>query len=204
MEIVKIKRISKIISKAKKYDISVAVNHNFFASGILVHNCSIYRDHMHARSIDSKDHISRHWIKNFVSSFQHEIPAGWRITAENLYAKHSIWYNGLPSYLFVFGIFNEKNVYLSWDEVKEYSQVLHLENVPVLYRGIWDDDKVKACFTGKSVFGDSEQEGYVVRLAKEFPFSKFAKCTAKFVRKSHVQTSDFWMTQPVVPNRFRA
>lgn len=27
-------------------------------------NTTMYRDYLHARSIDSKDHPSRHWIKN--------------------------------------------------------------------------------------------------------------------------------------------
>lgn len=39
MQLVKIKSIKKIENKSKRYDIEVENNHNFFANGILVHNC---------------------------------------------------------------------------------------------------------------------------------------------------------------------
>lgn len=40
MRIEKLKSVKKINDKSKRYDISVTKNHNFFANGILVHNCS--------------------------------------------------------------------------------------------------------------------------------------------------------------------
>src|ERR1035438_10502280 len=55
-------------------------------------------DLCHARSLDSKDHSSRHWVKQLHASIKLEIPDGWKIFGENLYAKHSIHYSNLPSY----------------------------------------------------------------------------------------------------------
>lgn len=37
---IQIKKIKKVKSNSRRYDISVSKNHNFFANGILVHNCS--------------------------------------------------------------------------------------------------------------------------------------------------------------------
>jgi hypothetical protein len=36
-----------------------------------------------------------------------------------------------------------------------------------LYRGAWDEQAIKVCWNGKSVFS-KEQEGYVVRNAESF------------------------------------
>jgi hypothetical protein len=47
MESVKIKSIRKISNSSKRYDITVAGNSNYFANGILIHNCNArfcYRD----------------------------------------------------------------------------------------------------------------------------------------------------------------
>lgn len=42
MKTAQIKSIKKIENKSKRYDIEVEDNHNFFANGILVHNCTYY------------------------------------------------------------------------------------------------------------------------------------------------------------------
>ena len=165
-------------------------------------NTTMYRDHVHARSIDSKHHPSRTWVKAEQGRIQFDIPEGWRLCGENVYAKHSIHYTGLTSYFYLFGIYNN-DVALSWDDTILYADLLGLQTAPVLYRGVWDEAKVKACWTGKSVFG-GEQEGYVVRLASSFNYEDFAQSAGKFVRAHHVQTDEFWMSQPVVPNLLRA
>ena len=60
-------------------------------------NTSMYSDHFHARSLDSRHHPSRAWVKTLHGGIKHEIPSGWRICGENLYARHSIHYRGLPT-----------------------------------------------------------------------------------------------------------
>jgi len=166
-------------------------------------NSTLYPDHYHARSIDGRDHPSRSWVKNLHAQIRFNIPEGWRVCGENVYAEHSIHYNDLPSFFFVFGIYTDKNVCLSWDDMTEWCKLLGLETVPVLYRGIFDEDKVKQCFTGKSVFGDSKQEGYVARLTSAIPFCQFRNSFAKLVRKNHVTTAHNWMNQAVKPNELK-
>lgn len=204
MKLVKIKSIKRIENSSKKYDLAVRKNHNFFANGILVHNCSTwYSDYIHARSVDGRNHVSRNWLKNFHAQNCFNIPENWRICGENVFARHSIEYSGLPSYFLVFCIYNEKNICLSWDETTEYAQLLNLEQVPVLYRGIYDEDAVRNCFTGRSQFGNSEQEGYVIRFADSIPWALHRNGFAKFVRKGHVQTSHNWMMERVVQNKLK-
>jgi len=163
-------------------------------------NTTIYHGgRTHARSLDSKSHPSRDWLRAFAAQVGHDIPENWRVCGENVYARHSIGYTALPSYFLVFGIYDENNVCLSWDDTVEWCGLLGLEHVPVLYRGPWNVEDVKACYTGVSRFG-GVQEGYVVRDAARFRYEDFWSATAKFVRESHVQTDKHWMQQEVVPN----
>jgi hypothetical protein len=159
----------------------------------------MYCDHIHARSVDSGGHESRDWVKRFHAQMKHEIPAGFRICGENLYARHSIFYDSLPSYFLVFAVF-DGDTCLSWDETVEWCGLLSLEHVPLLYRGPLDWAAIKACWTGKSAFGP-EQEGYVMRNAGRFSIDKFKENTAKYVRPDHVATDEHWMERKVEPNR---
>lgn len=61
-------------------------------------NTTLYREGLHARSVDSRHHPSRAWIKAFHAQWRHLIPPGWRFCGENLFAEHSIRYDSLPSY----------------------------------------------------------------------------------------------------------
>jgi DNA topoisomerase IB len=164
-------------------------------------NCTIGRNYTHARSINERPHPSRDWVKQFGAQVGLDIPDGWRLCGENLFAKHSIGYDELPSYFLLFSIWNENNVCLSWDETEEYAQLLGVKTVPVLYRGPWDEERIKAIFDGKSKMSTGPAEGYVVRNAGSFHYSAFDKNIAKFVRSGHVQSETHWMEQDVVPNK---
>lgn len=164
-------------------------------------NTSMYRDHIHARSIDSKGGEDRAWVKNFWSAISYEIPEGWRICGENLWAEHSIHYNDLESYFYGFSVWNERNVCLSWDDTLEYFELLGITNVPLLYDGIWDEKIIRAL--EKDLVWERD-EGYIVRVADAFPYSQFRNSLAKFVRKGHVQTAKHWRQgRAFIPNELK-
>lgn len=153
-------------------------------------NTSIYRDHLHARSIDSRYHPSRAWIANFANTFSYKMPEGWRICGENLYAKHSIKYNSLKSYFYGFSIWNENNKCLSWGETLKYFECFGITAVPILYEGIYDRNIIKRV---TSNLDTKKQEGYVIRNRDSFNYDDFKCNVGKYVRKSHVQTDKHWM-----------
>lgn len=158
-------------------------------------NTTLYRDHAHARSLDSRHHPSRDWLKALHARIAHEIPAGWRLCGENLYARHSIAYATLPSYFMLFSVWDADNRCLDWDSTLEWAQLLGLDTVPVLYDGVFDAEWLHALDL------DLDRcEGYVVRLASSFEYAQFGESVAKWVRQGHVQTDQHWMHQKVVPN----
>jgi len=193
---VKIKSIKRVKRTQLRYDLQTGTG-NFFANGILAHNSSLARTYMHARSLDSANHPSRNWLKALHGTIKHELPENFIICGENCYAEHSIHYSNLPTYFFVFNIW-ERSRRLSWDNMVEYCNILGLQTVPVLWRGIWDITKVREI---TDALDTSKQEGVVIQVTRSVAASEWKKCSAKFVRKGHVQTDDkLWMLKPVVPN----
>ena len=160
-------------------------------------NTSIYRDGLHARSRTSSGGEDRDWVKRLQSSIAHEIPPGWRICGENLFAVHSIAYEDLDSYFLGFSVWDEKNVCLSWDDTVEWFSLLGVTSVPVLYRGPWDIDVIRG------MDAPAGREGYVVRSASSFPYSRFTANIAKWVRPNHVTTDDHWRHSKLTKNKLR-
>jgi len=158
---------------------------------------SMMRDAFYARSLDSRHHVSRDWAKALWGSIHNDIPDGWRICGENVYARHSIAYSELPSYFLGFGIWTERNERLSWDDCTEWFNLLGVSMVPVLYRGKFD-----ASIAGRlaSEREHSGFEGVVVSVTDSYKMRQHKTHCAKWVRKGHVQTDKHWMDGPVRPN----
>jgi len=150
----------------------------------------MYRDYIHARSIDGRHHISRDWVKNYHAAIAHEIPDDWRVCGENLWAKHSIGYDNLESFFYGFSIWNEKNECLSWADTLEWFELLEIKPVKVFYWAEYDRDEIQSLFD--SGYTSESTEGYVLRLAGGFPYVDFRKSVAKYVRANHAQTRKHW------------
>ncbi|MEZ6139705.1 MAG: RNA ligase family protein [Zavarzinella sp.] len=154
---------------------------------------TLYRDYLHARTTDFKSDETMHWLQNFHSKFCYDIPQGYRVNVENLYVKHDIYYQNLPSYAMAWMMWDDKNNCLSWDETCEWFALFDdilkqagtpgLSTVPVLYDGMWDDDLIRNLYRDK--FADDEMEGFVVRLADQFHYREFKYCVGKYVRENH-------------------
>lgn len=163
-------------------------------------NTNMYPDRIHARSIDSKDHPSRHWVKGLWGSVKNEIPTGWRICGENLYAKHSIEYDDLETYFQVFSIWDENNMCLSWDDTLMMCESLNLKPVREISRLIFDEEYLKNLANTLDL---NKVEGYVTRNVESFHYDDFSKNVGKFVRAKHIQTDQHWMFEKVIPNKLK-
>ena len=163
-------------------------------------NSSCYKNYMHARSIDGTNHLSRNWLKAFHGRMGYNIPDGWRVCGENMYAKHTIHYTNLETYFYVFSIWNEKNNCLNWEETQLWAELLELNLVPVLYDGIWNDDIIR------EFCKNDKREGFVVRIADSFSYGDFRKSVAKFVNpkfKNKLKEEDtyHWRYSAITPNK---
>lgn len=159
--------------------------------------------YIHARSLDSGNHPSRNWVKSYLSNVLYELPSGWRVCGENLYAKHSIFYKNLGNYFHGFSIWNEKNECLSWEETQDWFKLLGIQSVAVLAHGKWDENLARyfgKLIDGKGHANGHEAEGFVVRLADSFSYGNFSKSVAKYVRANHVQTNKHWIKSAIVKN----
>lgn len=163
-------------------------------------NTSMYRDAVHARSVDSKNHPSRNWVKQFWSTISHDIPEEWRIVGENMFAEHSIFYENLKTYFYGFQIWDNRNICQSWDDTIEWFNLIGIIPVEVLYDGIYDEKTIRKITEENTDW--SKNEGYVIRTADAFPYSSYKTSVGKYVRQNHIQTIKHWMHgQPIVQNK---
>ena len=163
-------------------------------------NSSLYRNGFHARSLDSRHHPSRDWLKRFHGNLAYQIPEGWRICGENMYAQHSIAYDDLESYFYGFSIWTDRNVAVSVNAQDELFEELGIVQPKRFYRGIFDE---KVLHDLAASLDPTKVEGFVVRVTDAIPFDDFGMKVAKWVRKGHVQTDEHWANQQIIPNRLR-
>ena len=178
-------------------------------------NTTHTRTKTHARSVDSK----AHWSRDRMRALQQDI--SWklrqpqfsdihRICGENMVAKHSIMYHGLPSFFLCFAIWDRQNVCYSWDDMEILCAELELSLVPLLARGVYQADgtilkadgttvKLLDLGSGQSRLGGI-QEGMVMRVARSFHYDEYGTVVAKYVRANHVTTDEHWMFQAPVEN----
>ncbi len=164
-------------------------------------NTSLYRNHYHARSIDSESHPSRNRAKAQHAAIAQYIPEGWRICCENLYAKHSIGYTDLEGYLYGLSVWDDTNRCLAWEQTLSVFSDLNLPHPKILFQGIYVEEDIKALYDPERDYESCE--GYVVRLTDSFHYEDFSASVAKYVRKAHVQSSRHWRHAPIVPNELK-
>lgn len=124
-----------------------------------------------------------------------ELGDGVYLFGENMEGIHSIEYSNLTSYFYIFGM-RDNNIWVPWEKVEEYSYLLDIPTVPVLFKGVVNSEKelkelVEKLSKEKSALG-GVREGIVARSAGMFHNDDFADNVMKWVRKGHVQTDEHW------------
>jgi hypothetical protein len=128
-------------------------------------------------------------------SVEDELGDGFYLFGENMEGIHSIEYSNLESYFYIFGI-RDNGIWLPWEKVEEYSYLLDLPTVPILFKGRVSSEKELKDITEALVLEGSslggEREGIVVRNAGEFSNDDFGINVIKWVRKNHIKTDSHW------------
>ena len=128
-------------------------------------------------------------------SVEDELGDGVFLFGENMEGIHSIEYSNLESYFYIFGI-RDNDIWIPWEKVEEYSYLLDIPTVPVLFKGVVNSAKELQQIVEDLVSKPSELggqiEGIVVRTAGMFHNDDFADNVMKWVRKGHVSTDVHW------------
>lgn len=152
-------------------------------------NLTFTRDTMYARSPDSGTQPWDVPAKALWAMTAYRIPDGWRVCGESMWARRSIAYTDLPGVFIVFGIWDETDTLLGWDDTVDWAQRLELPVVPVLYRG-GSLSEARAAWAQRC---DAERsEGFVIRSAGRIRAAEFNLQLLKWVRAEHVRTDDAW------------
>lgn len=159
-------------------------------------NTTIHSEGTHARSVDSKHHPSRDWLKGYAASISPQLDPCERICGEYMYARHSIAYSTLPSYFMGFGWFVDDELQ-SWSDTIQRFEQLEIIPVPTLYHGPFHQGLIEQIVDQIDL---SVQEGFVLRSADVVSSTDFSVLVGKFVRKHHVQTSKHWMHSTLIKN----
>lgn len=159
-------------------------------------NTGMTKDGVYARS--HAEFTTSAWSKEVRQLHQlikNDLSEGVFLFGENMEGIHSINYSNLESYFYIFGV-RDNNIWIPWESVEEYSYILDIPTVPVLYKGIIHNEKELKNIITELVSKPSSlgglREGIVVRNADMFHNDDFSTNIFKWVRKDHVQTDIHW------------
>src|SRR4029453_4897485 len=129
------------------------------------------RDAMYARSPDSGTDAWDRPAKALWAMTAYRIPDDWRGCGESMWARRSIAYTDLPGVFIVFGIWDETDTLLGWDDTVDWAHRLELPVGPVFYRG----GSLLEGRAGWRAPRDAEtSEGFVVRATGRIPAAEFS------------------------------
>lgn len=164
-------------------------------------NVTLAREYFHARSTSDNTPLWERYAKAEWAKIAHDIPEGWRVSAESLWARRSVAYDNLSGFLLVIGVWDETNTLLSWRRTEEWAALLGLPTVPVLGNGCGSERAALAVWKGEAcnLVGEpcpahdaATSEGFVVRTVYDIRYADFDQHVGKWVRPDHVQTTAQW------------
>jgi len=147
------------------------------------------------------------YMKSKYSTIQSDLKSmDIEIFGENLYAQHSIIYPNIDEHFYIFAV-RHLDMWLSWEEVKEYAYLFDYPVVPELeiqdtkIVTVYDIQKYVLSESQKpskfgsiqnGTFEDCTKEGIVTRNIGEYKVNDFKENVFKYVRKGHVTTDKHW------------
>ncbi len=169
-------------------------------------NVCLERENCFARSHGQPPtHRSYDAFKGMHARLKGLIKSTHQVFGEWLYAKHSIYYDNLPSYLMVIGVRNKSTGYwYDWQKTQGIADSLGVPTVPVLgqkrARTSQDLERLtKEMVAIPSEYG--EKEGIVIRQLQGFADEYFSQNLGKWVRKNHITDKGFhWKHKKIEKN----
>jgi hypothetical protein len=161
-------------------------------------NHAISKEFHHARSVDSKSNPWDTYVASIHGQIRHLLNPNEIIYGENMFAIHSILYEKLDNYFYVFNIVQD-DIFISWNDTEQRCKELGLKTVPVInhykpFQSTKDLQTQLEHYKPTHSYYGSTIEGYVVRNSNSFNRSEFNLNVAKNVRANHVKnfTTKHW------------
>ncbi len=116
------------------------------------------------------------------------------------YAKHSVFYDGLPGWFVGFDLYDKsEGRFFSVERRNDLFEEMDIAGTPLVGRGRFTLSELKALFA-RSSFGGQPSEGLYLRRDCD----AWLLQRAKLVRPAFVQSlEEHWSRAPVTPNRLR-
>ena len=87
---------------------------------------------VYARTVSSEaTHSSFGPIKQFAAEISYSVPHNIQLFGENMFGIHSIEYDGLTSYFYLFAALENGSDWLAWDHVTELANEIGVPTVPI-------------------------------------------------------------------------
>lgn len=172
-------------------------------------NTTIYPNHLHARSLDSTKDESHRWLERFQNFILPQLNrlTNWRMCGENLFYKHTIFYQDLESIFLGYSIWVEnesENQSLSWQETKTIFEKNAISYPTLIYEGMYDKKAILKSFEEYKNQKDRQVEGFVIRLNDSFSYQDFSKSVAKYVCEDfEITSSKHWRYEAKTLNKLR-
>jgi RNA ligase len=154
--------------------------------------CTLLHDGVcYARSVsEPTNHPSFDFIKNVHAPKTLGTP-GTFFYGENMYGIHSIEYDWLQDYFYLFAVKdNLTHKWVSWDRLEAIEFVYDFKLVPLVFKGVMETPGELEQFIQDSM--TPAKEGFVVRTQEAFFDHTIFSNVAKYVRAGHVQTDEHW------------
>jgi hypothetical protein len=177
-------------------------------------NISLYNDgSFHSRSLnssrqhESNDYLHSWWANKLYSDmYVMAIYSRWpnlRLVGENMCAVHTISYNNLEDVFLLHSAWNGTTC-LSWKDTLNICFALNITSVPVLYKGPYNEAKIK-CYNTLDKYRDDVVEGYVVRSSNSYEYNQSDFNIAKFVSNRFIIKDDkHWALNGLKRNKIKA
>lgn len=157
---------------------------------------TIYPDgSFHARSPDSGSAWQRDIVHSYLPAIMPAMREDEFFVFENMYAKHTIPYDDLESYLYLLYIVRNGFV-ISYEQTSIIASKSGLVMPSLLLHGTFRS--ASGIIAEKSL-----REGFVLRTSRSFPYTELGRYTGKYVVRGFVQTDVHWIQQEPVKNKLK-
>lgn len=156
--------------------------------------------------VGQSEHAQFQYFHNW-SSYQNydklmNLPNGFIVYGELMYACHTVYYDELPDYFLVFDIINtKKERWMDRDERDDFCNQYKLHQVPLINKGYFHLDELYGMIPDKSNFGNEPAEGIVIKRYTKKGYIRTKLVRPEFVKR--LEENEHWIHSSLKVNKLK-